>query len=257
MATFVPIEWVAERLGTAGLVVIDTRSAMRYLQGHLKDAVNLPLRKMLDPQGSLLPSGELGALFGSIGLGDGVKPVIYDGYDGRNAAMIAWTLEYLGRSDVHIMDVVFEKWREQGREIFYRPVPAQSRQFTANVNPAVRASLVDISDAPDLILVDTRSREEYNGETDTDEKPGHIPGAVNIVWQELLGDDGRLLCSQEKARQALDAAKISRNDRIVAYCKVGARAAVGYLAFKQLGYDVRLYDASYAEWEQSGQPIEK
>ena len=257
MATFVPIEWVAERLGTAGLLVIDTRSAMRHLQGHLKDAVNLPLRKVLDPQSRLLPSGELAALFGSIGLGDGVTPVLYDGYDGRNAAMVAWTLEYLGRNDVHIMDVVFDKWREQGREIFYRPVPAPSRQFTANVNPSVRATLADIPDAPDLILVDTRSREEYNGETDTDEKPGHIPGAVNIVWQDLLGDDGRLLCSQEKARQVLDAAKIGRNAHIVAYCKVGARAAVGYLAFKQLGHDVRLYDASYAEWEQSGQPVEK
>lgn len=257
MVTFVPIEWVAERLETAGFVVIDTRSAMRYLQGHLKAAVNLPLRKMLDSESRLLPTDKLGALFGSIGIGDQDTPVLYDGYDGRNAAMVAWTLEYLGRSDVHIMDVIFDKWREQGREIFYRPVPAQSRQFTANVNPAIRARLADISDAPDLKLVDTRSREEYDGETDADEKPGHIPGAVNIVWQELLGHDGRLLCSQEKARQALDAARISRNDRIVAYCKGGPRAAVGYLAFKQLGYDVRLYDASYAEWEKSGLPVEK
>ena len=43
----------------------------------------------------------------------------------------------------------------------------------------------------------------------------------------------------------------------MAYCKVGARAAVAYSAFKRLGYDVKLYDASYAEWERSGQPVEK
>ena len=257
MATLVSTGWVAERLGTAGFLVIDTRSAMRYLMGHLRGAVSLPLRKLMGSEGRLLAPEQLGPLFGSIGLGDQETPVLYDGYDGRNAAMVAWCMEYLGREDVHIMEVVFDKWKEEEREVLYRPVPVEARQFTAKVNPDVRAELADVSSAAGLKLVDARSREEYNGETDTDEKPGHIPGAINIVWQELLGSDGQLQCSPEIARQALEAANINKDDRIVAYCKVGARAAVSYLAFKQLGYDVRLYDASYAEWEQSGLPVEK
>jgi 3-mercaptopyruvate sulfurtransferase SseA len=32
------------------------------------------------------------------------------------------------------------------------------------------------------------------------------------------------------------------------------RAALGYLALQQAGYDIRLYDRSYAEWARSGLP---
>ena len=256
MATLVSADWVEETLERPGFLVIDTRSAMRYLMGHLKSAVSVPQSKLLDPQGRLIPVEDLARLLGEAGLGDRETPVLYDGYDGRNGAMVAWVLEYLGRDDVYIMDVVYDEWKAQEREVFYRPVPPVARQFTARVNPAVRASLGDISGAPDLKLVDTRSQQEYSGETDTDEKPGHIPGAVNIVWQDLLGQEGRLLGSQEKVQHLLSKAGISQGDRIVTYCKVGARASIGYLAFQQLGYDVRVYDASYAEWEQSGLPVE-
>ena len=256
MATFVSADWVEERLGQPSFLVIDTRFSMRHLMGHLKAAVNVPPPKLRDAQGRLLPPEDLAGLFGAAGLGDGLVPVLYDGYDGRNSAMVAWALEYLGRGDVHIMDVVYDEWKAQGREVLYRPVPRVSREFTVRVNPAVRASLADISGATDLKLVDTRSREEYKGETEIDEKPGHIPGAVNIVWQDFVGEEGRLFGSQEKIQHLLSNAGISQEDRIVTYCKVGARASVGYLAFQQLGYDVRVYDASYAEWEQSGLPVE-
>ena len=262
MTNFVSADWVQEHLGAPGFLVIDTRFSMRHLMGHLRSAVNVPPPKLREGEGKLLQSEGLARLFGEAGLGDEQTPVLYDGYDGRNSAMVAWTLEYLGRNDVHIMDVVYDEWKAQGREVLYRPVQPEARQFTARVNPAVRANLSDISGAldskpPGLKLIDTRSREEYNGETDIDEKPGHIPGAINITWQDLVGQDGQLVCSEDKVRQALEEAHISERDRLVAYCKVGVRAAVGYLAFKRLGYDVRLYDGSYAEWERSGLPVEK
>ena len=257
MATLVSPDWVAQRLGTPGFLVIDTRFSMRHLMGHLKSAVNVPPPKLRDAQGSMLPPEGLAGLFGAAGLGDEVTPVLYDGYDGRNVAMLAWVLEYLGQDDVHIMDVVFDKWKDEGREVFYRPVPTESRPFRVNINTAIVANLSDISGAATLKLVDTRSREEYHGETDVDENPGHIPGAVNLVWQKLVGHNGQLQASEDETRRALDAANIKSNDRIVAYCKVGARASVGYLAMKRLGYDVRLYLGSYAEWEQSGLPVEK
>ena len=256
MAILVSPDWVEERLDDPGFVTIDTRFSMRHLMGHLKSDVNVPPPRLRDSEGQLLSPDSLSQLFGGVGLGDQVTPVLYDGYDGRNVAMVAWALEYLGRDDVHIMGVFFDCWKDQGREIFYRPVAAAPRQFTARVNPALRASIDDISSGLNLKLVDTRSQEEYHGETDADEKPGHIPGAVNIVWQNLIGEGGQLLCSQEKMEHYLAEAGISQGDRIVTYCKVGARASVGYLAFQQLGYDVAVYDASYAEWEKSGLPVE-
>lgn len=260
MATLVSADWVEERLGGAGILLLDPRPAMRYLQGHLRSAVNLPLRKLLDSDGRLFAVGQLAESFGQAGLGSGQTPVLYDSHDGRSAAMVAWVLEYLGRGDVHLMDLFFEQWKAQGREVFYRPVQPEAKPFESHVNPGTRATLADVSN-PDaltaLTLVDTRSREEYTGAGDTDAKPGHIPGALNIPWQDLVGRDGRLLRRDEEVQQILSGAGIQPGDRVVAYCRTGVRAAVGYLAFKRLGFDVSLYDGSYAEWERSGLPVEK
>lgn len=230
---------------------------MRYLRGHLKGSVSFPLRKLLlDPQGMLLSAEGLAASLDSVGLGDGETPIIYDGHDGRNGAMLAWALEYLGRTDVHLMDSFFEKWVAEKREIFYRPIKPAPKHFTARVNPKVRATLGEVFSGSSLKLLDVRSRDEYLGVEGGGDRPGRIPGAVNIPWLELVAEEGSLLHSEEKISRLLEAAKIDRKDRVVSYCQVGMRAALGYVALKKLGYDVRLYDGSYAEWAGKGMPVE-
>jgi 3-mercaptopyruvate sulfurtransferase SseA len=36
-------------------------------------------------------------------------------------------------------------------------------------------------------------------------------------------------------------------DKVVAYCRSGPRAALGYLALRELGYHMWLFDGSFAE----------
>jgi thiosulfate/3-mercaptopyruvate sulfurtransferase len=180
--------------------------------------------------------------------------VIYDSFDGQNGAMLVWLLEYFGRTDVHLLNIFFERWVAEGHEVFYKPVPAVSKTFTARVNPQMRVTIDDLRRDSGLKLIDFRSREEYTGEQDRDGQPGHIPGAVNIVWRDLVGPQQEVLASCENIQQLVGATGIQRDDRIVAYCRLGMRAALGYLALQQAGYDVRLYDRSYAEWARRGLP---
>ena len=135
MATFVSADWVSERIGRPGYLIIDPRSAMRYLMGHLRGAVNVPFKKLQGTDGRIGQPEQLAAAFGEAGLGDDVTPVLYDHQDGRNAAMAAWVLEYLGRNDVHVMDLLFEGWKEEGREVLYRPVPTVPGSFYASPQP--------------------------------------------------------------------------------------------------------------------------
>ena len=256
MATFVSADWVEEHIGRPGYQIIDPRSAMRYLMGHLKGAVSVPLKKLQDPQARLLPPDEMAAVFGAAGLGDDVIPVLYDGQDGRNAAMNAWILEYLGRDDIHIMDLLYDHWKEQGRDVLYRPVPVEPRAFTPHVRGEVRASVDDAASPGSARLLDTRSAEEYRGEVEIDQRPGHIPGSIHLAWSELAGQDGRLLIEPDRLDSALSSVGIGRKDEVIAYCRSGLRAALPYLAMKQAGYNVRLYDGSYAEWMISGNPVE-
>jgi thiosulfate/3-mercaptopyruvate sulfurtransferase len=254
MATLVTAQWVEQQIDAPHVLLLDPRRPMRYLQGHLKQAVNLPVYKAFDADGKLLPDAELQGWIGAAGLDDRATPVIYDSFDGQNGAMLVWLLEYFGRADVHLLNIFYERWVADGLEVFYKPVAPVAKAFTARVNGRLRVTLDELRRDSDLKLIDFRSREEYTGEQDRDGKPGHIPGAVNIVWRTLNGPQQAVLAAQESIHALVDATGIQRGDQIVAYCRLGMRAALGYLALQLAGYDVRLYDRSYAEWARSGLP---
>ena len=196
MATFVTADWVAERIGQPGYLIIDPRSAMRYLMGHLRGAVSVPYKKLQGPDGKLGPPEQLAAAFGDAGLGDDVTPILYDHQDGRNAAMAAWVLEYLGRDDVHIMGLRYEAWKDEGREVLYRPVLTRAAGFTVRLNPSIRATLGNVANQGTASLVDARTAEEFQGEFEADHRPGHIPGAGQSppmpTWPEPMATCTRM-----------------------------------------------------------------
>ena len=256
MVKLVATSWVEGRLDSPDVLVLDPRRPMKHLQGHLKGAVNLPLSRILSSDGHLRPAEELAGELGSLGLDEGTTPIIYDSYDGQSGAFLAWVLEFLGRTDVCLMEVFFEGWLVEKREVFYRPVTPIVATFTPRVSPGVRATLEDIQDQGGVKLLDVRSEDEYRGEAEIDDRPGHIPGATNLVWRELLGKDNRLLDFDESLTQRLRDLGIDRDDEVITYCRTGPRAAVAYLALQQLGYKVRLYDGSYAQWSAANMPVE-
>jgi 3-mercaptopyruvate sulfurtransferase SseA len=256
MTTLVTAQWVEECIHDPNLLLLDPRRPMRYLQGHLQNAVNLPIYKAFDAEGTLLSDEHLQGWIGAAGLDYQTIPVIYDSFDGQNGAMLAWLLEYLGCTDVHLLKIFYERWVAEGRQVFYKPVVPTSKTFAAPVKPQIRVTIDELRRESNLKLIDFRSREEYTGQLDRDGRPGHIPGAVNIVWRDLLGPQQEVLASPETIQQIVGAAGIPPGDRIVAYCRLGMRAALGYVALQQAGYDIRLYDRSYAEWARRGLPVE-
>jgi len=258
VAKLVDAGWVAARLESKEIIVVDPRRPMKYLSGHLPGAINIPMYQAFGADGKLLAASALADFIGGAGLGDSTMPVLYDSPEGQNVAMLAWILEYLGRRDVVILDSHYESWKGQVREVRYKPVIAAAAKFTARENPTIRATLTEVRDGAGMKLVDFRSPEEFSGELAMgNDVPGHIPGAVNIVWRDLASPPERILAPAEKIAMMFAAAGIKRGDQIVAYCRSGPRAAVGYLALKEAGFDVKLFDGSYAEWTAHGLPAEK
>jgi len=260
---------VAERIGNSGksdksgkseksdFVIVDPRRPMKYLSGHLVGAVNLPVYRAFADNGGLLDPAALAEWLGAGGVGEGVTPVLYDSPQGQNAAMLAWIMEYLGAPEVFLLDIFYERWKAEGREVVYRPVEPVKRSFTPRLNSRLRATLEEVRANTTDRLVDFRSREEFIGERDLDGRPGHIPHAVNLVWRDLNGAEDRLLASREELERRIAAAGIGHGQKVVAYCRSGPRAALGYLALTQAGYNARLFDGSFAEWARAGLPVEK
>jgi thiosulfate/3-mercaptopyruvate sulfurtransferase len=154
------------------------------------------------------------------------------------------------------MAVFFETWKDAGREVLYKPVAARPREFSIGLNSSVRASLEDVRDSRDIALIDCRSRAEHAGEQTVGEDPsGHIPGAISLDWREF-GDSRRLLKSDTETRRLLDAAGVKADAPLITYCRSGPRAALGYLALRQAGYEARLFDGSFLQWSQAGLPVE-
>jgi thiosulfate/3-mercaptopyruvate sulfurtransferase len=258
MVRLVGAEAVAERIGKADFAIIDPRRPMKYLMGHLSGAVNLPVYRAFGDDGSLLEPAALAEWLGAGGVGEGVTPVLYDSPQGQNAAMLAWIMEYLGAREILLLDVFFERWKSEGREVVYRPVPAPARRrFTPRLKQRMRATLDEVRANTTDRLIDFRSREEFTGERDLDGAPGHIPHAVNVVWGALNGEDGRLLGSREQLERRFAEAGVAKGQKVIAYCRSGPRAALGYVALVQAGYDARLFDGSFLQWSRAGLPVEK
>ena len=258
MAKLVSMDWVAKRLDRRECIAIDARRPMKYLSGHLPRAVNVPAQRVFGADGRLLQPEALVELIGGAGLSDELTPIIYDSPEGQNAAMLTWVLEFLGRTDVCVVESFFEAWKASGGEVLYKPVVQPGRSFTLRLKPSLRAILDDIRDGHDFSLVDFRSREEYGGITIIgQDRPGHIPGAVNIVWRDLGIAADRVLKPVKELAQIARAAGVNQSGKVIAYCRSGPRAALGYLALSQLGIDVRLFDASFAEWSRAGLSAEK
>ena len=251
----VSAEWLQQRLDNPDFLVIDPRSVIRYMSGHAKNAVSLPAAKVFTSNG-LRPVEELARWIGAAGLDDKKTPILYDNFDGQNAALLAWLLLYLGRTDIHIMETFWEKWIAEGREAFYRPVPQTSRTFTPRIRKEIRVSLAEVQKSTNRKLIDFRSRDEFTGKLDTENKPGHIPSAVNLVWRELNGPNHQIPAPRQKLLSLFANCGISSTDQVVAYCRSGVRASLGFLALEQLGIPVSLYDGSYAEWARNGLPVE-
>ena len=92
-------------------------------------------------------------------------------------------------------------------------------------------------------LVDVRSAEEYEGTAGygCDPVQGHIPGAVNIEWSELLAAGAGI-------PGLLAERGVESDARIVCYCHSGSRSGMAAAILRTAGYDASNYVGSWHEW---------
>lgn len=242
--------WLDQRLAERGYKIVDPRTIIKYLGGHIPGAISLPVSKIFDQNTlELKPEQLLAEQFGEAGIDTDTTVVLYDSFDGQSSAMLAWVLEYLGHEKVKILSSFIEAWAKDGRDLLYRQVKPEPARFQARLTPAVRATLREVVEIHGRKLVDLRSREEFDGRLTSETRAGHVPGAISLPWTDLLGQSNEFLRSKPELEKAVGSLGLRPTDQIVTYCNYGPRAALGYIALRQLGYEsVRVYDGSFHQW---------
>ena len=142
-------------------------------------------------------AGEFAAWLGARGVDAGSQVVAYDDAGGAIAARLWWLLRGLGHDDVAVLDGGIGAWRSAGyplddrrprQRAAQRPLPDSPRTGLTRTTAEVLAL------APDRDrLVDARDRARFRGEVEPiDPVAGHVPGARNLPFSELLDEDGRI-----------------------------------------------------------------
>lgn len=267
-------EWVAERLGDEDLVVFHVAGdPAQYLEAHVPGARFLAWDVVNQERGGipgmLPPAEELAASFENLGIDGDSAVIFYDEEGGFRAARAYMALDYLGAGDnAALMDGHWPLWEREGRPVADEPAPAEEG---AALRGSIQPFVIGVTVMQDIVwanengrdgylLVDARPRAEYQGAEPGDaiERPGHIPGAVNVFWQETLVSLEEPILREPEELLELYGLDGDVHPRLVTYCRTGGQAAHAYFTLRYLGFDPSVYDGSYIEWQgQAHLPVEQ
>lgn len=189
-----------------------------------------------------------------LGLGDGHRIICYDQNGFLASARVWWMFRTMGHADVAVLDGGFNAWREAGGAVEDLPPHVMAdRHFTVRPRQDLVRSLEQMKDLVGgaAQVVDARSGPRFRGETEEPRpglRRGHMPGALNVYYGDLIGADGRLKPEPEM-RAIFEKAGVDLARPIVNTCGSGVTAAILALAQSMLGRDdAAVYDGSWAEW---------
>ena len=257
LALLIEPEQLAEVLGDEELLILDTCSADNYRTHHIPGAVHIPpaeLQVGTKPAVGKIPEKKrLEALFSAAGLNAKKHVVVYDDEGGGWAGRLIWTLDVLGHTRYSYVNGGLPAWLAAGLPVTTELPTSAPSGFSAEWHDEVIAEATDVLDAiddPDQAIWDARSAEEYRGEKVVAQRGGHIPGAINIDWLELMDRDRQLrLVDLDALQQRLNELGLSKDKTIITHCQTHHRSGLSYLAMKILGYDkIKGYHGSWSEW---------
>ncbi|MBS0560606.1 MAG: 3-mercaptopyruvate sulfurtransferase [Proteobacteria bacterium] len=268
MEPLVSTDWLAAELGKPDLVVFD---ATKYLPNENRDgaaeflAAHIPGARYFDidvvaDQDTDLPHmvptpGRFAKLMGAMGISNASRVVFYDQKGLASAARGWWLMGLFGHDKAAVLDGGLPKWKAEGRPLADgQPAPAAPASFRPDFRAARLRGIGDVLNdvaARSALILDARAAGRFNA-TAPEPRPGmrggHMPGAANVPYTDLLNPDMTFRAPAElRARFAAAGADGSRP--VVTSCGTGVTAAILTLGLRLAGLpEGALYDGSWTEW---------
>jgi thiosulfate/3-mercaptopyruvate sulfurtransferase len=229
-----------------------------FLSGHIPGAVyaNLdtdlagPIRR--DSGRHPLPDlDQFAATLGRWGISNHCQVIAYDYASGALAARLWWMLRWLGHADIAVLNGGIAAWLRAGGRLQEGPTTAETAQFTARPDATRILNTAELALHPQTIrMIDARDRQRFRGLAEPiDAVAGHIPGARNLPFSELLGPDGRFLPAADLQERLLGVLGDAPARPWAAMCGSGVTACHLALAAEIARFTgPRLYVGSWSEW---------
>lgn len=268
MDSLVTAAWLAEHLDEPDLVVLDCTVRVErnedgsvrvesgradFEKGHIPSAGFADLLGELSDGDSPLrfavPTPEaFSTAMGALGVGDDSRVVLYDASGSVWAARVWWMLRWVGFDRAALLDGGMAAWTAEDRPLSTEPADRPAKQLTPAPRPrliAERDEVLAATESGTVCIVDAMPEPHFRGQMAMYDRPGHIPGAVNIPVLALLDEAGRYRPLDELAAMH----GCDRSARAITYCGGGIAASASAFIMTRLGFtDVAVYTASLQEW---------
>ncbi len=282
-------DWLADHLEDPDLRLVHVSPNRRvYNKRHIPGAVYSDIHREIALRGTapetgdaerewLVPTpGQTAAVLRRWRVGEGDRIVFYDDVGlNRQAIRGYWLLSLyrFPKDRLHILDGGIEAWRRAGHATSTEvpatdPADAERTPVTLGErDDSIIATYDEVlawsressqgSDAPTRLL-DVRTAGEWVGTDLRARRGGHIPGARNRLFSDLLTDEGTFRAVDEML-SIIRSSGVEPAEIRATYCQGGVRAALVWFVLHELaGFeDVRSYAGSWEEWgNRPDSPIE-
>lgn len=248
-------QWLQGHKTDANLVIVQVNfMKLDYDQEHIEGARYLwPGWLAPDsPEGSMnAPDLEkVDKIIGSLGISNKSKVILcHVRNEISPTARMFLVFEYLGmKGKVLFLNGGLEGWKGAGLPVTNIIPTVKKEKFKSIVDPVLvdKNYVLRKLNSESTVVVDARMTRFYDGEPTGNPRDGHIKGAKNIPYTEMV--DQKNFFKPSDQLQTYFTPIAVKEKELVTYCFIGQTASVVYLAGRILGYNMKLYDGSMQEW---------
>ncbi len=261
-SALISVEWLAAHIDAPNLVILDASTSMPADQAA---EVWIPRTRLFDydkticDRKSTLPhmlptAAEFTAEVRKLGVNNDSLIVVYDKQGIFSSPRGWWMFRAMGHAQVAVLDGGFPAWQAAGHDVADIDTElAAAGNFNASYQPELVSDVAQVLAAlssAESDVVDARSQGRFHGnepEPRPGLRPGHMPQALNLPYDQLL-KDGCFL-PQGELQKVFFEKQINKQKQLIFSCGSGVTACILALGAELAGYrNISVYDGSWSEW---------